>query len=112
MQRKINNYMDEENTNDKINSERVERLLKKMANVPLSDVQKKRGRNANNLVAHVEEYLGPFMVFGYDLSGNAIALSTAKNQKDMDALTVCIGRYMAQNTAGGAYGDVSDFEGE
>lgn len=105
----INNYMD-----DKKIAKEIEDLLKKLSNRDENgDVKSvsKQNLHSNTLVGIIEQYLSPFILFGYDVHGEAVAISKANTQQELDALHMSIGRYdtyQASNNYSDTVGDYVD----
>lgn len=98
--------MDDKNESEKT----IENLLKKI--IEYGDYEEsvdKKPIHVQTLCSTVEQYLSPFIIFGYDVKGNAIVTSNAKTQQDLDGLLISIGRYMAHRQMGGISGDIGDF---
>ena len=59
-----------------------------------------RIKNIQSLVSIISEYLGSFFIIGYDISGQPVNLIHATNQKDADALSAAINRFIFQSIKG------------
>lgn len=57
-------------------------------------------KNIQSLVSIISEYLGSFFIIGYDVSGQPVNLIHATNQKDADALSAAINRFIFQAIKG------------
>lgn len=62
----------------------------------------------NSLASATEQYLSPFITFGYDVNGNAVVVSNAKTQMDIDSLMISMGRYISQARMGDINNDIGD----
>lgn len=79
--------------------ERLDKLVDSALKLHLSDYGKKRKKKNNQLQAvnsAVEEFLGNFVVIGYDYNGNPMTTINAKNQRDMDALYTLVQKFVFQ----------------
>jgi len=97
--------MGKENENEKA----IENLLKKI--VEYGDYEEEIVKNPlhiQTLASTIEQYLSPFIVFGYDVNGDAVVVSNAKTQRDIDSLMISIGRYMTQQRMGDMHDDIGD----
>lgn len=54
-------------------------------------------KNIQSLVSIISEYLGSFFILGYDVSGQPVNIIHATNQKDADALSAAINRFIFQS---------------
>lgn len=97
--------MDNENSESE---KHIEELLRKLAGLDLPEETVKNPIHVETLVTTTEQYLTPFITFGYDVNGDAVVISNAKTQRDIDGLMVSMGRYMAQIKMGGMNGDIGD----
>lgn len=98
--------MDNKKESEKV----IENLLKKI--VEYGDYEEEIVKNPlhiQTVCSAIEQYLSPFIVFGYDVNGDAVVLSNAQTQKDIDGLMISIGRYMAQQRMGEMNDDIGDF---
>lgn len=96
--------------NKKESEKAIENLLKKI--VEYGDYEEEVVKNPlhiQTVCSAIEQYLSPFIVFGYDVNGDAVVLSNAQTQKDIDGLMISIGRYMAQQRMGQMNDDIGDF---
>lgn len=96
--------------NKKESEKAIENLLKKI--VEYGDYEEEIVKNPlhiQTVCSAIEQYLSPFIVFGYDVNGDAVVLSNAQTQKDIDGLMISIGRYMAQQRMGEMNDDIGDF---
>ena len=96
--------------NKKESEKAIENLLKKI--VEYGDYEEEIVKNPlhiQTVCSAIEQYLSPFIVFGYDVNGDAVVLSNAQSQKDIDGLMISIGRYMAQQRMGQMNDDIGDF---
>lgn len=59
-----------------------------------------RIKSIQSLVSIISEYLGSFFIIGYDVSGQPVNLIHATNQKDADALSAAINRFIFQSMKG------------
>jgi hypothetical protein len=59
-----------------------------------------RIKSVQSLVSIISEYLGSFFIIGYDVSGQPVNLIHATNQKDADALSAAINRFIFQSMKG------------
>lgn len=99
--------MSEENDNiDK----HIQELLSKMLNVDYVDNNKKANSSLHvkSLVTSTQEYLTPFITFGYDIKGDAIVVTDAKTRKDFDCLMASISRYLTQQRLGDIDSEIGD----
>jgi hypothetical protein len=86
----------------------IEELLRGlMGKDPFEEV-KKNPLHVNTVASTLEQYLTPFICFGYDVNGDAVVLSNAQTQRDIDGLMISIGRYMAQARMGQMNDDIGD----
>jgi hypothetical protein len=86
----------------------IEALLKSLVGKdPLEEV-KKNPLHVNTVASTLEQYLTPFICFGYDINGDAVVLSNAQSQRDIDGIMLSIGRYMAQQRMGQMNDDIGD----
>lgn len=98
---------------EKDNEKSIEDLLKKI--VEYGDYEEEIVKNPlhiQTLASTIEQYLSPFIVFGYDVNGDAVVVSNGKTQKDVDSLMISIGRYMSQQPMGDMNDDIGDFMDE
>lgn len=96
--------MDEE---EKIEPE-IENLLNKLVGKGFKEPITKNPLHVNSLASTTEQYLSPFIIFGYDINGNAVVISNSKTQQDIDSLMVSMGRYMSQVRTGDMNGGIGD----
>ena len=89
----------------------IEDLLKQLSNTEYDKVAK-NPFHAESLASFTEEYLSPFITFGYDVNGDAVVISNATTQKDMDSIMISLGRYLSQQRQGDVRGDIGDIMGE
>jgi hypothetical protein len=94
--------MGEEDKNKEEDNFDIEGLLKRLSDVDMDDGDNSAQRElqSQTLVSKIEEYLSPFVVIGYDVNGNCVAINNAQNQRDIDGLSLSIGRYMATQPMG------------
>ena len=59
-----------------------------------SNAKVENSKNMHNLATLVSEYLGAFMILGYDMNGAPVSCIHAKNQMDADALSAAINRFI------------------
>jgi hypothetical protein len=90
---------DEEEEFDEEGNEALDNLeetLSNLANVELPEGNKATIKfDTKRLIGILEQYLDPFIVFGYDLDGRNIILTNRKNQRDCDALSLSVDRFSA-----------------
>lgn len=55
---------------------------------------KDREELAHKLSSIIEEYLGPFMLIGYDTKGQPFNIIHAQSQLDLDAITTSINKFI------------------
>ena len=55
---------------------------------------KDREELASKLTGIITEYLGPFMLIGYDTKGNPFNILHAHSQLDLDAITTAINKFI------------------
>ena len=55
---------------------------------------KDREELAQNLSSIISEYLGPFMLIGYDTKGQPFNIIHAHSQLDIDAITTAINKFI------------------
>lgn len=104
--RKRNNNMDNNKPEKKLlNIEKKE--IQDLLNSVLKDHILQQSISKNNriksiqsLVSIISEYLGSFFIIGYDVSGQPVNLIHATNQKDADALSAAINRFIFQSIKG------------
>lgn len=95
---------EEQNTNDigdPLNEAIINDLLKNIAH--LSECINDSDEPSNNfdpqvLVNLIEQYLSPFIIIGYNIEGNCTYLTNVSTQRDHDAVSLALGRFM---TTGG-----------
>lgn len=51
-------------------------------------------KNMQNLQGIISEYLSPFILIGYDITGKPVNLIHAKSQMDADALSASLNRFL------------------
>jgi len=77
----------------------LDKLVDSALKLHLSDYGKKRKKKNNQLQAiksAVDEYLGNFILIGYDYNGEPVTTINAKNQRDMDALYTLVQKFVLQ----------------
>jgi hypothetical protein len=95
---------------EKDDEQSIEDLLKKI--IKYGDYEEEGVKNPlhiQTVASTIEQYLSPFIVFGYDVNGDAVVISNGKTQKDDDSLMISIGRYMTQQQIGDMRDDIGDF---
>jgi hypothetical protein len=103
---------------DKQVEREIEDLLKNLVDRDDSgDVKPtaKKNLHAKTLVGILEQYLSPFILFGYDVHGEAVAVSKVNTQQELDALHMSVGRYVtyqASNNYSDTVGDYNDDQHE
>lgn len=91
--------------NSNNNSQKIEKMDKKQIDdllrsalqdymVQHSNVKVEKSKNMHNLATLVSEYLGAFLILGYDMNGAPVSCIHAKNQMDADALSAAINRFI------------------
>jgi len=81
----------------KVDKKNIEDLLRTVMQehlVQQSNIKIEKTKNLHNLVNLISEYLSPFIVLGYDISGRPVNLIHAKSQMDADALSASINRLL------------------
>ena len=86
----------------------IEYLLGQLMDKEGYEEVSKNPLHINTLASTTEQYLSPFITFGYDINGDAVVVSNAKTQQDIDSLMVSMGRYMSQVRMGDMNGDIGD----
>lgn len=105
---------EEEQQDDGNTPSEIEELLRKLHEVDMEELNEsidpktKKNLHAEKIVSIIEEYLDPFVIFGYDINGNAVVINNAQNQKDLDSLTFNVGRYMSTMPMGNSSDDIGD----
>lgn len=95
---------------EKKSEKEIEEILKKIImNDDFDQEVSKNPLHVQTVCSAIEQYLSPFTLFGYDVNGDAVVLSNAQTQKDIDGLMISIGRYMAQQRMGEMNDDIGDF---
>jgi hypothetical protein len=73
----------------------IEDLLKKLSDFEyIEDKVAKDPIHVSTIATTIEQYLTPFITFGYDLNGDAVVISNVKTQRDMDSVMTAITRYL------------------
>jgi hypothetical protein len=81
----------------KMDKKQIDELLRSALQdymVQHSSVKVEKSKNMHNLATLVSEYLGAFLILGYDMNGAPISCIHAKNQMDADALSAAINRFI------------------
>ena len=55
---------------------------------------KRKKKNKKAMCSNMEEYLSAYIVIGYDVDGEPMAITHANSQKDYDALSVALQKYV------------------
>lgn len=79
----------------KADKQQIEELLKSAMQDYLkyqTSMRVEKTKNINNLVNLISEYLGAFIVLGYDVTGNPVNLIHATSQMDADALATALNK--------------------
>jgi hypothetical protein len=59
--------------------------------------QDKYDKELKAVRANVGEYLSSYMLLGYTIDGKPVAVTYGKNQRDMDALSTSLHKYIFEN---------------
>ena len=59
--------------------------------------QAKYDKELKAVRANVGEYLSSYMLLGYTIDGKPVAVTYGKNQRDMDALSTSLHKYIFEN---------------
>lgn len=81
----------------KTDKKQIEELLRSAMQDYLkyqTSARTEKTKNINNLVNLISEYLGAFIIVGYDMTGMPVNLIHAKNQMDADALTTAFNKFI------------------
>lgn len=86
----------------------IEGLLKRLSDIDFDENENSASKKlqAETLVSKIEEFLSPFIVIGYDVKGNCVVINNAQNQRDIDGLTMSMGRYMSTQPMGKQNGGI------
>ena len=86
--------MSEQNKNDG-SEKNIEDLLKQLSKFDyVEDKVASDPIHVSTIATTIEQYLTPFITFGYDLNGDAVVISNVKTQRDMDSIMTAITRYL------------------
>lgn len=75
----------------------IEELLKSALQdyaVKQTKVIKDRHATADRLVSIITEYIGPFILIGYDMQGEPFNIINAQSQMDADAIATAINKFI------------------
>lgn len=86
----------------------IDNLLAQLVDKKYDEPITKNPLHINTLASATEQYLSPFITLGYDVNGDAVVVSNAKTQQDIDSLMVSMGRYISQVRMGDMNGDIGD----
>jgi len=60
---------------------------------------KSREDLVNRLSGYISEYLGPFMLIGYDVKGQPVNIIQASSQLEADAISTAINKFIFNNNS-------------
>jgi len=89
----------------------IEKILKELSkkDIKLPNNKEKNPLHVQTIGTTLEQYLDPFIIFGYDVNGDCVMLNNALTQKDLDSLYMSIQRYMMANaSSGNMHDDIGD----
>ena len=88
----------------------IEEFLKQIVGSDIGDIDKsaKNPLHVSTVASTIEQYLTPFIIFGYDVNGDAVVISNSQSQRDQDSLMISVGRYMSQQRMGEMNDDIGD----
>ena len=55
---------------------------------------KRKKSNKQAMCSNIDEFLSAYIVLGYDIDGEPVVVTQAKTQKDLDALSVALQKYI------------------
>ena len=55
---------------------------------------KRKRSNKQAMCSNINEFLSAYIVLGYDVDGEPVVVTQANNQKDFDALSVALQKYV------------------
>lgn len=87
----------------KVDRKEIEDLLKSAMQDYLAfqtSAKVERSKSVASLISIISEYLSPFIVIGYNVNGEPINAIHATNQKDADALSAAINRFIVNSISG------------
>jgi len=102
---------DKRKDNEDFEEDAIEKLLKKIAELPpVEDHKASKNLHAETIASTLEQYMSPFIVIGYDINGDSIVIDSSKTQKDNDAIISAIGKYIMHfnKNMNGLGGDIGD----
>ena len=89
----------------------IGKMLEDLAKVNPPEKKEKNPLHAQTIVSCVEQYMSPFVIFGYDINGDALVLDNMSSQQDVDAIMLSIGRYMSSRHNSDPNEDIGDLGG-
>ena len=55
---------------------------------------RRKRKNKKQLCSHIDEYMSAYIILGYDMDGELVQVTQGKNDKDYDALSVALQKYV------------------
>ena len=91
----------------------IEDLLKKITEIDYEEEAiVKNPLHVSSVASAVEQYLTPFILFGYDVNGDSVVITNAHTQRDYDSVMLSVGRYLAQQKDIVPNDDIGDIMGD
>jgi len=87
----------------KMDKKQIEELLKSAMQDYLAhqtNAKVEKSKSMASLISMISEYLSAFIIIGYNVNGEPINAIHASNQKDADALSAAINRFIFNTISG------------